>query len=160
MGDACDPDCAGTTFSRICRGGGGAGTTACSTNCQNPYGYIGSCQGYITNSGSCSTVADDKDADGVEASIDDCPTISNPPIVAGTKAQRDSDHDGLGDACDPTPSLDDNRDGIPDDVAAFHASLACNALPLARLTVLGAAYRDLDGDHDPFPDTGETGRVV
>ena len=160
MGDACDPDCTGTTFSRICRGGGGAGTSVCSTNCQNPYGYLASCQWYITNSGSCSTVDDDKDADGVEDAIDDCPTVFNPPMIAGTKKQRDSDADGLGDACDPAPAFDDNRDGIPDDVAVFNATLACKSLPLARLTFIGATYQDLDGDHDQFPDTGETGRVV
>src|SRR5262245_46727935 len=28
------------------------------------------------------------------------------------------------------------------------------------LRVVAAAYRDLDGDHDAFPDTGETGRLV
>jgi hypothetical protein len=27
-------------------------------------------------------------------------------------------------------------------------------------SIVAATYRDLDGDHDPFPDTGETGRVV
>jgi hypothetical protein len=160
MGDACDPDCAGTTFSRICRSGGGAGTTACSTNCTNPYGYIVSCQWYITNSGSCSTVDDDKDADGVADGVDDCPTIYNPPIAAGGAAQRDTDRDGLGDACDPAPAFDDGQDGIPDDVAAFHGAIACNTQPLARLTALKAVYQDLDGDHDPFPDTGETGRVL
>jgi Thrombospondin type 3 repeat len=160
MGDACDPDCAGTTFSRVCRGGGGAGTTACSASCTNAYGYLNSCQWYITNSGSCSTVDDDKDADGVSDGIDDCPTVFNPPMIAGTWRQRDTDGDGLGDACDPAPAFDDNRDGLPDDVAVFNATIACKSLPLARLTFVGATYQDLDGDHDPFPDTGETGRVV
>jgi hypothetical protein len=160
MGDACDADCAGTTFSRICRSGGGAGTSVCSASCANNLGLRDDCQWYITNSGSCSTVDDDKDADGVEDAIDDCPTVFNPPMIAGTKKQRDSDADGLGDACDPAPAFDDNRDGIPDDVAVFNATLACKSLPLARLTFVNATYQDLDGDHDPFPDTGETGRVV
>ncbi|HYV84301.1 MAG TPA: thrombospondin type 3 repeat-containing protein [Patescibacteria group bacterium] len=163
MGDACDPDCAGTTFSRICRGGGGAGTTTCTpsnTACNNPYGYVNSCQWYIVNSGSCSTADDDKDADGVPDPIDNCPTIPNPPVAAGSYIQADADRDGLGDACDPVSTLDDNRDGIPDDVAVFNATLACSALPLAKLTFVNAVYQDLDGDHDPFPDTGETGRVM
>jgi Thrombospondin type 3 repeat len=160
MGDACDPDCAGTTFSRICRSGGGAGTTTCSVSCANNLGLLNSCQWYITNSGSCSTVDDDKDADGVPDPIDNCPTISNPPVTAGTFVQADADRDGLGDACDPVPALDDNRDGIPDDVVVFNASLACSALPLAKLTFINAVYQDLDGDHDTFPDTGETGRVM
>src|SRR5262249_20148190 len=39
-------------------------------------------------------------------------------------------------------------------------ALACSTQPLAKLTLLSADYQDLDGDHDAFPDTGETGRVV
>ena len=159
MGDACDPDCAGTTFSRICRSGGGAGTSACSASCANNLGLINSCQWYITNSGSCSNVDDDKDADGVTDAVDDCPAIYNPPVVAGGSAQRDTDHDGLGDVCDPAGSFDDGSDGLPDDVAAFHATIACNTQPLAHLTFIKAEYQDLDGDHDAFPDTGETGRL-
>ena len=30
-----------------------AGTTACSASCVNPYGYLNSCQWYITNTGAC-----------------------------------------------------------------------------------------------------------
>jgi hypothetical protein len=161
MGDACDPDCAGTTFARICRDGAGFSTGAsCSASCANNLGIINSCQWYITNSGSCSTVDDDKDADGVPDALDNCPTIYNPPVVAGTKMQRDTDRDGLGDACDPVGTFDDNRDGIPDDVAAFHGVIACNTQPLARLAVVKAVYQDLNGDHDGFPDTGETGRLL
>src|SRR5437773_1115190 len=31
---------------------------------------------------------------------------------------------------------------------------------ITRIAVRPVAYRDLDGDHDGFPDTGETGRLV
>jgi hypothetical protein len=165
MGDACDPDCAGTTFSRVCRGGGGAGTSTCSASCRNVYGYLNSCQWYITNTGACSTVDDDKDADGVEDSIDDCPTIFNAPIIAGTQRQRDSDRDGLGDACDPQGTNDDDNSGYPDDVVAFNGAVSCRQLPLAKFTILSVFYHDLGntnpalGDNDPFADTGETGRL-
>jgi hypothetical protein len=46
---------------------------------------------------------DDADQDGVVDARDNCPNVPNPD-------QRDTDHDGLGDACDP----DDDNDGIPD----------------------------------------------
>src|SRR4029077_2515289 len=165
MGDACDPDCANTQYSRICRSGGGAGTRACSVSCANNLGLLNSCQWYITNSGACSTVDDDKDADGVQDSIDDCPTIFNAPIIAGTQRQRDTDRDGLGDACDPQGTNDDDNSGYPDDVVAFNGAISCRTLPLANFTILQAKYHDLGnvsaalGDNDAFPDTGETGRI-
>jgi hypothetical protein len=38
----------------------------------------------------------DTDSDGVPDTPDNCPTVANPD-------QADSDHDCIGDACDPTP---------------------------------------------------------
>ncbi|MGH7893430.1 MAG: hypothetical protein ACREQL_02120, partial [Candidatus Binatia bacterium] len=112
-----------------------------------------------TNTGGCSLANDDYDVDGVPDALDGCPAMADPPIITGTLRQRDTDRDGLGDACDPSGSLDDVQDGIPDDVVMFNGEIACRSLPLAKLTVLTAEYRDCDGDLDPFPDTGERGRV-
>jgi hypothetical protein len=39
----------------------------------------------------------DLDGDGIPNDADNCPSTANP-------TQADSDHDGLGDACDPTPT--------------------------------------------------------
>src|SRR5207249_4775982 len=76
-----------------------------------------------------------------------------------TNRQLDSDRDGLGDACDPAGSLDDEFDCVPDDLVSFAGTVACQQLPLAKLSVLQVTYQDIDGDHDPFPDPGETGLV-
>jgi hypothetical protein len=104
--------------------------------------------------------AGDFDGDGLADQVDDCPTVPNPPVVAGRTAQRDTDRDGLGDACDPPQAFDDDGNGIPDDVVVFNGAIACRTRPLASFAVLGTAYQDLDGDHDAYPDTGETGRVT
>ncbi len=49
------------------------------------------------------TSATDRDGDGVVDTMDDCPTIFNPPRSMDDDVQSDLDGDGTGDACDPTP---------------------------------------------------------
>ena len=118
------------------------------------------CQKFgVTNSGTCGTVNDDLDADGVPDAIDNCPTVYNPTILAGGIVQPDSDSDGLGDACDPPQTFDDDNNGIPDDAITFNTIIACKKLPLASLTVLSKTVHDINGDLDPFADAGETARM-
>ena len=113
----------------------------------------------LTNAGSCSAVLDDFDLDTVTDSIDNCPTLSNPPVIPGTTVQADSDLDGLGNSCDPAGTLDDDRNGIPDDVVSYNVAVSCRALPLARVLVRKVEMGDTDGDHDGYVDAGERGRL-
>jgi len=157
LGDACDSDCAGVTLVRLCSN---APAIACASDvdCVVP----GVCQTAARHSPGaiCGNVDDDADQDLVADLGDNCPTIYNPGIFSGAGRQPDADGDGRGDACDPAGSADDDSDGVPDDIVTFRGTIACRNLPLARFSILGADYLDLDGDHDIFPDTGETGRVT
>ncbi len=157
LGDACDGDCPGISRVYLCSN---APLTSCTSNTDCPAGGV--CQTAVHHSPSqdCSVVDDDVDADGIEDDVDDCPDVYNPTIIPGTNRQLDSDRDGLGDACDPAGSLDDDFDGVPDDLVAFSGTVSCQQLPLAKFSILQASYQDIDGDHDPFPDTGETGLVT
>jgi hypothetical protein len=155
LGDACDADCAGAVVSGRCYDSG----TPCTSDANCSLEPNQFCQPYVSTAGPCSTKDDDFDGDGVADGTDNCPTIVNPEIVSGTGRQRDRDGDGAGDACDPAGSLDDAVDGIPDDVVGFNGTIACRSLPLGRLILNSAAYQDIDGDLDTFPDTGETGRL-
>jgi hypothetical protein len=161
LGDVCDPDCTGTTVVYRCRATGAACTVpeTAQAACNNTLGLGNICAYYLANTGGCSTVVDDFDADGVEDLSDSCPSVANPRVTAFSP-QADRDRDGLGDACDPSGSFDDTGDGTPDDAVSFQGSLACSQRPLARLSLVGLpTYLDIDGDHDAFPDTGERGRV-
>ncbi len=116
----------------------------------------------VVNDGSCSTLfgGDDLDLDGVPDAVDDCPTVYNPAVVVGTTHQADSDSDGLGDACDPPQTVDDDNNGIPDDAITFNVALSCRRLPLATIVVLSTSIGDTNGDHDIFADAGETARMT
>jgi len=113
----------------------------------------------LANDGSCGTVQDDADGDGVPDNVDDCPTTPNPPIIPGTFRQLDSDQDGRGDVCDPPETLDDDNNGIPDDAVTFNTIISCKKVPLPQLVVLPGPPRDLNGDHDTFADAGEIVRM-
>src|SRR5439155_1250502 len=156
VGDACDFDCTGVKVVHICSN---APLTACTSNTDCP--ATGNCQTEVSHSPSanCSAQDDDADVDGIPDSIDNCPDIVNPAIIPGTFRQLDSDRDGLGDVCDPAGSLDDDFDGIPDDLVSFAGTVSCTQVDVANLSILQAVYTDIDGDHDPFPDPGETGVV-
>ncbi|MFN8391992.1 MAG: thrombospondin type 3 repeat-containing protein [Bdellovibrionota bacterium] len=68
----------------------------------------------------------DADGDGVANSSDNCPSVAN-------SSQTDTDHDGLGDACDS----DDDEDGVPD---------SSDCAPLDAAKYRNTAYADPDGD--------------
>jgi len=68
----------------------------------------------------------DTDGDGIPDAADDCPTVPDP-------AQRDADHDGVGDACQQGGPPDTDGDGIPD------ATDNCPTVPNPTQT-------DTDGD--------------
>ncbi|HEV8699781.1 MAG TPA: thrombospondin type 3 repeat-containing protein, partial [Candidatus Polarisedimenticolia bacterium] len=180
LGDACDGDCLGISVVHICSNAPGTTCTATCTGGTTPgaachvntdCGGGGVCTSNCTGGGicqdatrhspatACATVDDDADIDNVDDASDNCADIYNAVIIPGTKRQLDTDRDGIGDACDPAGSLDDDFNGVPDDLVTFQGSVSCRVLPLARYSVLAANYLDLDGDHDIFPDTGETGRV-
>ncbi len=45
----------------------------------------------------------DRDGDGIEDDVDDCPDVFNPIRPMDDGVQPDQDGDGIGDACDPCP---------------------------------------------------------
>ena len=187
LGNPCDGDCASATSANAAAGtcertettlctidtncpvtGRCSATTAtvCASTANCPAGQtcVGIAQetcrkATVTNAGSCSAVLDDFDLDTVPDTTDNCPTLSNPPVIPGTTVQADGDLDGLGNICDPGGTQDDDRDGVPDDVASYGVAVACRALPLARVIVRRVEAGDVDGDGDAFFDPGERGRV-
>ncbi len=113
----------------------------------------------LVNDGSCGGVNDDADGDGVPDNVDNCPNVQNPPIIPGTFKQLDTDQDGRGDVCDPPQTLDDDNNGIPDDVISFNTTISCKKLPLPQLILLGTVVHDINGDLDAFADAGEVARM-
>jgi hypothetical protein len=187
LGDACDGDCQGAAQAQLPTGSCNRSnaivcpTTPCPTtgHCSDTPAVIctatNDCHGPgnvcveispevcvrtgITNTGGCSTTNDDVDVDKVPDSVDDCPTVYNAAVILNTNRQMDSDSDGLGDACDPVGSWDDDNSGTPDDIVSYNLEVACRALPLARLIVKSVVAGDVDGDRDIFPDSGEKARI-
>ncbi|MBI1951424.1 MAG: thrombospondin type 3 repeat-containing protein, partial [Acidobacteria bacterium] len=113
----------------------------------------------VINDNDCGTVQDDADGDSVTDSVDNCPNISNPAIIAGTNRQLDIDQDGRGDVCDPPQTVDDDNNGIPDDAVTFNTVVSCKKLALPAIVVLSTSVHDTNGDLDVFADAGEIGRM-
>jgi hypothetical protein len=72
---------------------------------------------------------------------------SNPTPLPGSDppVQTDDNFNGLGNACDPAGSYDENADGLPDDVASgpfFALAVTCKNIPLANIVLLSAPLRD------------------
>ena len=80
----------------------------------------------------------DSDGDGIPDAADDCPMVFDPE-------QHDTDHDGVGDACQGGPLPDTDGDGIPD------ASDNCPTVPNPD-----QADRDGDGVGDACDDCPDT----
>jgi hypothetical protein len=105
----------------------------------------------VTPAGACVSIVD-TDQDGVEDSIDNCPTTANAD-------QADFDADGVGDVCDNCPTIanadqaDSNGNGVGDACenncpADFDASGVVDAADLALLLgSWGGTSNDLNGDN-------------
>jgi hypothetical protein len=181
IGDACDGDCLNARAAILATGSCNRSShVVCTQDSQCP--SSGTCQETPTqvctssspqctcvnitqevcvrigtvNDGGCSLTNDDVDVDGVADFFDNCPVTYNPAIIPGTNKQADSDNDGRGDVCDSPFMVDGDNDGIPDDIVSFGVQVNCARVPLPSLVVEAAFVRDINGDMDPFCDTGET----
>jgi len=138
LGNACDGDCVGACV---------IGGNPCRWDSTNVYGFPDACPGSTCGSIVCSTVNDDADKDAVKDDFDNCAVTSNPTILPGSEppVQADDNFNGIGNECDPAGNYDENRDGIPDDVANgpfFALAATCKNVPLANLIVLQPIVRD------------------
>jgi len=73
---------------------------------------------------------DDQDGDGYLNRGDNCPLVANGVAQAGTAAsnQKDTDSDGIGDACDPNPD-DADSEGEAPEVIVSRDVIITEALP-------------------------------
>ncbi|HEU5181571.1 MAG TPA: thrombospondin type 3 repeat-containing protein, partial [Candidatus Polarisedimenticolia bacterium] len=134
LGDACDGDCVGACVAGPTPGKRCTFTVEC--------GAGGTCGGRV-----CSSVDDDADIDQITDSLDNCPITNNPTILPGSDppVQSDDNFNGIGNACDPAGSFDENLDGLPDDVANgpfFAMAASCKNVPLANIVLLSPIVRD------------------
>ena len=78
---------------------------------------------------------------------DNCSVTNNPTSLPGSDppVQADDNFNGFGNVCDPVGNFDENRDGLPDDVANgpyFVVATTCKNVPLANIVVLSPITRD------------------
>jgi 3-oxoadipate enol-lactonase len=76
---------------------------------------------------------DDQDGDGYLNRGDDCPLVANGVDQAGTAAgdQKDTDSDGIGDACDPHPDDADSEGEAPEVLLSQDVTITEAAQPAA-----------------------------
>ncbi len=189
IGDACDGDCVNARAELLSTGSCQvqsslicSATTPCpnvgvcsadlsticntNSNCSGPTNNCinlvpQTCQRLgVVNDGSCASINDDTDVDAVPDAFDNCPVTFNPPIIPGTFRQSDVDRDGVGDACDSPLMVDGDNNGIPDDAVSFGLQVKCTNVPLPSIVIESVAVSDINGDTDPFCDTGETCRMT
>jgi len=91
--------------------------------------------------GKCGT-GDDGRGDGLCDPVDNCPAAFN-------QDQRDSDRDGLGDACDPTPCASSIVLSLPDGVRGFPGGRVTIPARLSDVTGQGVLSADLQVDYNP-----------
>jgi hypothetical protein len=80
-----------------------------------------------------SNAVNDEDADGYLNRGDNCPLVANGVDQAGTAAgnQKDSDSDGIGDACDPNPDQADTEGDAAEVLLSSDVTITEAAQPVA-----------------------------
>jgi len=89
---------------------------------------------------------DDQDGDGYLNRGDNCPLVANGVDQAGTAAgnQKDTDSDGIGDACDPNPD-DADSEGEATEVLVSQDVTISEAVPPVAPQPVAAGFADANG---------------